>query len=377
MDNNRGKSSMFLLSSLCVGGSERKIIRVANALYRRGRRAHIAYLNGPETLLTELDPGIPRVCLERHGKFSPAAVARLVNYVRQHDVSRIVCVNLYPLLYALSTAALVRQSGLSCVALVNTTDFLSVKEKYSMMLYSPLLKRVSRVVFGCAFQMSQWIQRYRLPAEKCGYIYNGVDETHYSRVSLNAPRQEIRASIGLSDDDFVIGTVGQLRPEKRQSDLIEAVSRLRAKGKNVKALIVGAGKEKDNLERLVQERGLKDKVLFLGEVKDPRPALAAMDVFVLTSVAVETFSNAALEAMSMGVPVVLSDIAGAREMVRDGVNGCLYPKGDVDVLFGVLAALISDAATVTRLGREARAQVIEKFSFSQMLNQYEALLSAT
>ena len=83
----------------------------------------------------------------------------------------------------------------------------------------------------------------------------------------------------------------------------------------------GDGPLREQLLRRAVELEIADRVHFIGEVEDVRPVLAAMDVFVLPSIAVESFSNAALEAMSMGRPVILSDIGGAREMIDDGVEG--------------------------------------------------------
>ncbi|MDQ3776329.1 MAG: glycosyltransferase [Pseudomonadota bacterium] len=107
-----------------------------------------------------------------------------------------------------------------------------------------------------------------------------------------------------------------------------------------------------------------------------RPALLAMDVFVLTSKAVETFSNAALEAMAMARPVVLSDVGGAREMVSEGKNGYVYPKGDVERLAQILKLIHDRPHLRQALGDVGRVMVEERFSFSQMVDEYERLAFA-
>ena len=86
-------------------------------------------------------------------------------------------------------------------------------------------------------------------------------------------------------------------------------------------VIAGDGPLRDFLARRAVELEVADRVSFVGELDDVRPVLTALDVFVLPSTAVESFSNAALEAMAIGRPVILSDIGGAREMIDDGVEG--------------------------------------------------------
>jgi glycosyltransferase involved in cell wall biosynthesis len=105
-----------------------------------------------------------------------------------------------------------------------------------------------------------------------------------------------------------------------------------------------------------------------------RPLLKLADAFVLTSTAVETFSNAALEAMAMGLPVILSRIGGAAEMVETGKNGFLYSPGNVRELAGHIAALAGDKTLTRKVVAAAATQVKDSFSFTRMLDEYRSLL---
>jgi len=105
-----------------------------------------------------------------------------------------------------------------------------------------------------------------------------------------------------------------------------------------------------------------------------RPFLMAADVFVLSSTAVETFSNAALEAMAMGLPVVLSRVGGAAEMVEAGRNGFLFSPGNVDELAGHIAALAGDRDLTRKMGVAATNRIRDSFSFTKMLGEYRSLL---
>jgi len=372
--DNQTAPFLFLLNTLEIGGSEWKIVRIINELRRRGRNVHIAYLNRPETLLQEVSPGTPVICLHRAGKISLRAFGRLRNYVTSREISRIICVNLYPMLYAMPVMYFGGRQTMSCAVLVNTTEYLSVKETYQMLLYSRLLRRANKVVFGCQTQLEQWVRTHRLARSKCQYIYNGVDEDWFSMPVVRAEIDKLRKGTGLDMDHFVVGNVGQLTPKKQHKDFIRAIGQLAEDGIKVRGVIVGEGPERPELERFLKERNLGDRVLLLGEMADARPALAMIDVFVLTS-AGETFSNAALEAMSMGKPVILSDVGGAREMVCNGQNGYLYEKGNVSELVLLVKKLLQNSETRQRVGENARRTVMEKFSFVRMVDQYEKLIS--
>jgi glycosyltransferase involved in cell wall biosynthesis len=103
--------------------------------------------------------------------------------------------------------------------------------------------------------------------------------------------------------------------------------------------------------------------------------LAALDIFVLSSIAVESFSNAALEAMSMGRPVILSDIGGAREMITDGVEGYVVSPTELAArLPALIAALYSDQRKRQQMGVAARNRAVNCFSVPAMVAGYRGLL---
>lgn len=366
---------MFLFGDLRIGGSERKVVRVANALHRAGREIHIAYLNGPHTLRDALDPEIPIVDLNRRGKFSISAASRLTSYIDQHQVRHLCSVHLYPILYAQAAALRYsKNSRLHCSALLNTTDFLSRKQALQMLLYAPLLRRMDDLVFGCNFQMNLWLNRYKLPAAKSEVIYNGVDTNYFSRALNIQRRQQLRADYGFSEEDFVFAMVGQLRPEKQHLDFVDAVARLIRSGISAKAVIVGEGEQREGIESAIAKYSLEKHIFLVGAHQDVRPLLEIANAFVLTSTAVETFSNAALEAMSMGLPCVLSNISGAGEMIVEGENGYLYPPGNVSELERLLRNLIENGSQTTAMGMRARQLACERFDFETMLGHYDALL---
>lgn len=364
--------AIFVLNSLNVGGSERKIVRLVNALRRRGISAGIAYLNESSALRSSIDRGVPVWHLERRGKLSLRAALKLRHIVREARPAVVFSVNLYPVLYV-SLATMGLPSGARRIGLLNTTAP-AKRDEWRRSFYRPFLGRLDSIVFGCELQRAEWVPYVRSTQTDSTVIYNGVDTLHFFPVD-EEERIEGRERIGIAKGAFVIGSVGRLAPEKNQGALIDAVANLRANGIDAHLLIVGEGPERAALEHRARERDCSAHVTFAGVQNDVRPWLGMMDVFVLPSTNVETFSNAALEAMAMQKPAILSRIGGADEMIRHGVDGYVV---DIELLSETLPTLLrrlhEDATLRDRLGRSARERVEQRFSMDAMIERFAALI---
>jgi L-malate glycosyltransferase len=360
----RNKGLMFLVSSLTVGGSERKTVRLANALAAERQQVTLAYLNPPESLLPQLHPTVASLNLHRRGKFSVAALRRLAATISERDVTTLVAVNLYPALYAVLARVLCK-GRLRVVVSINTTEFATLKEKLQMLLYRHILRRADLVIFGAERQRRLWCARYRLDhaPDSTLVLYNGVDTAVFSRAGV------VPAVLAEPGGAVMLGTVGALRAEKAQVDLVRAVHQLVARGMDVGAIIVGEGPRRSELEQEIRRLGVSQRVRLLGEAQDVRPYLALMDVFVLPSVAVETFSNAVLEAMAMSCPVLVARVGGMDEMLQFG-GGRMYPPGDVNSLCDLLVPLVTNAQARRELGEQACQAVKRHFSFDTMLSDF-------
>ena len=356
---------MFLVNSLNVGGSERKTVRLANALGGGTRQLVLAYLSPPESLLAQLHPAVVPVNLHRRGKFSIPALRRLATIVRERNIDTLVAMNLYSALYAVLAGWLCKNLPLRVVVSVNTTEFATLKEELQMFIYRRVLRRADLVVFGAERQRQLWCSRYGLggPPDKFIVLYNGVDTVEFSRGSA-AP-----AALDEPARRVVLGTVGALRIEKAQVDLVRAVHELAARGVDVDALIVGDGAQRAQIESEIRRLDVARRVRLVGEAQDVRPYLTMMDIFVLPSVAVETFSNAALEAMAMSCPVLAARVGGMDEMLRFG-GGTTYPPGDVKALCDLLMPLVMNSHARRDMGERARQAAVEHFSFARMLRDF-------
>jgi glycosyltransferase involved in cell wall biosynthesis len=199
--------------------------------------------------------------------------------------------------------------------------------------------------------------------DKCTVVHNGIDSGFKP---AGAPG-EVRSRYGIADDEILVVSAGSLVRRKRFEDLIEAVSELSQQGRRCRCLILGQGPERERLERMAQESGLGESLIFTGFQSNPASFINAADIFVLPSEQ-EGLPRVILEAMLFGRPVVAADVTGPSELVVDGVTGFLVPPRDPERLAVALAALFDNRGVREDMGSRGRERVLEHFSISRYVN---------
>ncbi|MGH9441612.1 MAG: glycosyltransferase family 4 protein [Thermoanaerobaculia bacterium] len=203
---------------------------------------------------------------------------------------------------------------------------------------------------------------------KVRVILNGVDE---SRFVPRASNPLLRSELGVPAEAGLFACVASLSPYKGQIQLLVALAVAKGKGTPLHVAFVGRDIAAGEIQKWAAELGVADRAHFLGHREEIPAILAGCDGLVLTSPR-EGCSNAVLEAMSCGVPVVVS-ANGAEELVEDGKDGFVVPVGEYGTLLDRLSRLAADAALRKRLGEAARQKVLEKFTLSRMARDYESL----
>ena len=208
------------------------------------------------------------------------------------------------------------------------------------------------------------VNKYFLPADRISVIYNSVDfelvkKNKHERVGHSWFRENIP----------VIIACGRLIPSKGFTDLITAFS-LVCSQSPARLVFIGAGEERDKLEKLTKKLGLNKKVLFLGYQEDPFKFMARATIFALSSYW-EGFGNVIIEAMACGTPVISTRCpSGPDEIITDGLNGLLVPVGDVDALAGAILRLLKDEPLRKRLAEEGKKRAGD-FRVEKMVAEYE------
>ena len=217
----------------------------------------------------------------------------------------------------------------------------------------------------------------RLVHERLGYaggksvvIQNGYDIPPTATVEALRGR---RQSLGLTPDCVLIGTAGRYSPQKGYQGFVGAAGRVAARHPDAHFLIIGRGVgwENEELAGWVRETGAADRFHLLPEQQDVREWLAAMDIFALNSL-MEGFPNIVAEAMSVGVPCIVTDVGDAALLVDD--TGIVIEPRDEEGLTQAMLRLVSEGKPErSRLGALARERVSRKFSIESIVGRYEEL----
>jgi glycosyltransferase involved in cell wall biosynthesis len=232
------------------------------------------------------------------------------------------------------------------------------------------------VVAVCESARELEIERSRVVPDKVITIYNGVAVARFA-VSNRRAAAHVRETFGIPLEAPLLGSVCRLHLQKGYADLLTALTRVQARVPAVRLLLVGEGELRSQLEAQAQAMGLSEAVIFAGARTDVPEILAGLDVFVLPSLW-EGMSNAVLEAMAAGLPVVATGVGGTPEVVVDGVTGLLVAAGDAGALARSLTRLLCDPELRRRMGQAGRERVAQRFTVGRMVEQtqrlYERLL---
>jgi len=230
---------------------------------------------------------------------------------------------------------------------------------------------VDRFVTGSRAAAERLSEVLRLPAGRAVALHNGVPARPPDK-----SREHMRSSLGVPEPGkVVIGMVALMEPRKGHRVLLEAVEHLRRSDprQNMAVRLEGDGPERAALEEEARRRGLADVVRFTRGEANIANFILAVDIVVLSSVALEDFPNIVLEAMAGGKPVVASRLAGIPEQIEDGCTGLLVEAGNVAGLAEALAQLIRDPDLRAKLGRAGRARFEERFTAEAAVERYTGL----
>ena len=185
-------------------------------------------------------------------------------------------------------------------------------------------------------------------------------------------KQQAREILGLKAEHRVVGFVGRLAPQKRLHDVVWSFQLLHQLIDDARLVLIGDGPERDSLADLATSFGCRDRIVFAGHREDAASLMTAFDAFVLGS-EFEGMSNSLMEAMSMGLPCIVSDIAPNRELIADGVTGLLFPVGKSPDLAKRCAKVLTDADLAKRLGEAARQLMTTQHTVQQSVTAHDAL----
>jgi glycosyltransferase involved in cell wall biosynthesis len=201
-------------------------------------------------------------------------------------------------------------------------------------------------------------------------IPSGMDTRPFraAREHPEESRDPRRREFGFSDDDLVVGMVSRLEPRKGYRFLLEAIRRLAPDHPRLKALLVGEGAQRRELEAMARDLGLADRVVFAGYRDDVAATISVFDVAVLTSLW-EGLPRVLVQYSLLEKPIVTFEVEGAREIVEEGVNGYVVGPKDVDAFEERLRRLLASAAMRRGFGRAGRRRVEGRWDVEIMVDR--------
>lgn len=244
-----------------------------------------------------------------------------------------------------------------------------IARRLPVMIAEWLASRLSHVELFQSQEDLTWAERVKVARPgRALYVGNGVDLTRFPAPLNPGSARELRRDLGIAEGELVVGTVGRMVCEKGYAEFFEAARAVRDLEPNVRFLAVGdASFDKRDAINPEQIDAAREDVIFVGWREDIPQIMGLMDVFVLPSWR-EGLPRSAIEAAASGLPLVLTDIRGCREVVRPEIEGLLVPPRDPDRLASAILELVRDPAMRKRMGEAARARAEAMFDERRVIS---------
>jgi glycosyltransferase involved in cell wall biosynthesis len=215
------------------------------------------------------------------------------------------------------------------------------------------------------------IKQYRFPARRMLTVHNGISSSEF--VHSTSDGQAVRGRLGIRPDDFVLVCTARLSPEKGIDILVSAMGEIIRKDRSCKCIIIGEGALKEELLGQAKRLGADGHIFLEGFQADVRPYLSAADAFVLTS-HIEGLPFSVLEAMSCGLPCVVTSVGGNAEAVVHGVNGLVINPGSVEEVVQAIIHLRSHPEERARMAHASRSRAQSEFDIEARMADIKRLI---
>lgn len=369
---------LYVIGTLEVGGAETHLVRIAKALKARGWEPALFVLQPGGPLGAELRAaGIPIHGVECAWCRKLPKGKSLSQLLLTMAALILTLLKLRPVIahYFLPMAYLF--GGLASVVTFSRPRIMSRRSLNTYQSGHPIYAAIERwlhprmdLVCGNSRAVVAQLATEGVPAERERLIYNGIE---FSPAFEPGHRDEKRAELNVPPQALVLAMVANLIPYKGHADLIDALAQV-ADRLPAPWLLLCLGRD-DGIGAALRQRaeaaGIAGNIRWLGSRRDVPQILAASDVGLLTSHQ-EGFSNAVLEGMAAGLPMVVTDVGGNAEAVVDGDTGYVVPAHEPQALAAAILRVASDP-TRAAMGERGRARIRRHFSLDACVDAYEAL----
>lgn len=350
---NRNRNRIVLIIGTAeVGGAEKQVIRLAREIMISGQKVEVWFLQGSGPLRQTLESnGVKSKDLElkkeRRFKINFLfQVIKIILYLAKRDI-RIIHLFL-PEAIILGTHLIFTKQIKVVSSCRGETPF---RGRFVEYLLKRAFRRSDAITVNSSNQTRQLVDRFKVEPEKIHLTYNGVDKT---TKCADVAKEEVKCVYLANFYEY-----------KNHKELIMNVCLCI---ENVHFIFIGDGPLFNPMKELVSQLGIESRVEFVGRVERPELYLEQSQLAIHAS-ATEGLSNAILEELSVGLPVVAFDVGGNSELIQDNENGFLVPYDDWEKFQVSISQLISDRALRTKLSKNAK-EISEKYSWSNSRNSF-------
>lgn len=362
---------LFMIDELITkGGTEQHLFDLSVELTRAGHRVSVlCLLEGKYGDSFRSNPDIAYHCLHVKRIYNFGGMAAIFGIARY---IRLNCIDIVQTFHTGADLIGPIASLLSFrhpVVLSSRRDLGYTKSPRHIVAQRLVNQLVDRILANSKAVSQSVLVLEKYPVQNIEIIYNGIHSVKFP-LPDQTTLEELREKFSLSVQDVVIGSVGNIRPVKGYDVMVEVAACICRQNANVVFIHAGDGEGRSELESRCKDAGIARQFRFLGHQHNIPEILSLMDVYLQPS-RTEGFSNAVLEAMSTGLPVVATRVGGNPEIIDEGVNGFLVDSEDVAGMTTRLLALVKEPGVRTRMGNAGREKILEHFDISHMIKKYE------
>lgn len=348
---------LYLINFAGKAGTEKYVSNLMHILSARGEKCHLAYNVAGQLSETMSAEGYPCFQLEMGTRKALSAAKKLARYCRENEIDVIHAQ--YPMENVIAILSKLFYKNVKVVYTNHLTIYQSTKWKILNRVFTPFDHRVIAVCRqGADIMIANGVKKSRIQV-----VYNGVEPAGQRVYDRSFAR-----SFNVPDETFVMSIMARYAPEKGLPFLLASLAKVRRKtDKPFVCFIAGDGEEFDDFAVMCTNSKMSDCVIQLGFRRDSDKMLSSSDLYLNTSSKNEAMSFAILEAMNAGVPLVVTDVGGNRDLAQTHtVCGKVLDYGDSDGFAGAILELMENRELLMQYSDNAIKKVSEEFDLNKL-----------
>jgi len=380
-----GINVLCLIPKVVVGGSEKVMLDIVNGLKLHNYHFHLFAAQGEKNdwCLNFLKKFDNIVMLKEMLIYDQYAIEKYLDYLKSLIKTlnvEIILISNTLMAYTSLPQIKAEFPNIKIVDLLHAKHLLPASDK--MLWAVPYVDQ--RVCISREVKVNME-EKYRLNKinecylQRLIVIYNGNDMTKFQR--QNSLIEKFKAQYAIAKDIKIISFIGRLHPEKRPSLFVDIAKHIltRYSSNNIMFVMAGGGEELQLVKELIHTYGIENNFILTGMINSDHVQELLADTYALLIVSErEGLPLIMVEAMSMNIPVISTDVGATREVITHGVNGFLVHSQDniVENVASLLIQLLTSTETYQRISQNSRQALLEKFSLENMINQYIELFDS-